>query len=56
MGSNPEMVEQAFSSALGTVARVRFGQPTAALDRELFDMLIKLGQERAKLEALAQQP
>ncbi|WP_457323312.1 hypothetical protein [Roseateles sp. P5_E11] len=53
MGSNPEMIEQAFSSALGTVARVRFGQPTAALDRELFDLLISLGQERARLESLA---
>ncbi len=52
MGSSPEAVEQAFSSALGTVARVRFGQPSGALDRRLFEHLTELGQERRELEAL----
>lgn len=55
MGSSPEMVEQAFSSALGLVARVRFGQPSGALDRELFETLTQLRSERAKLDALAAQ-
>lgn len=53
MGSNPEQVEQAFSSALGTVAKVRFGQSGGALDRDLFARLTELASEREQLKALA---
>lgn len=52
MGSNPEQVEQAFSSALRTVASVRFGQSGATLDRDLFERLTLLGTEREQLKAL----
>ena len=53
LGSNPEDVESAFASALGTVAKVRFGRSGAALDRDLFSMLLDLGQEREQLKALS---
>jgi len=53
MGANPEMVEQAFSSALGSVAQVRFGRSGAALNSDLFGMLLTLGQEREQLKAVA---
>ena len=52
MGSNPAAVEQAFASALGTVASVKFGQSGAALDRNAFTWLLDLGQEREQLKAL----
>ncbi len=56
LGSSPEDVEQAFASALGTVAKVKFGQSGAALDSELFSLMLKLGQERDQLKALAAEP
>jgi len=52
MGSNPEAVEQAFASALGTLATVRFGQSGANLERSTFTLLIQLGQEREQLKAI----
>jgi hypothetical protein len=52
MGSSPENVEQAFASALGTVAQARFGRSAATLDRDLFGLLLELGQEREQLKAL----
>lgn len=52
MGADPAQVEQAFSSALRTVASVRFGQSGAALDRDLFERLMLLGTEREQLKAL----
>jgi hypothetical protein len=56
MGSSPEQVEEAFSSALGTVAAARFGRSGAALDQELFSLLLDLGQEREQLKALGEAP
>lgn len=52
MGANPDAVEQAFASALGTVASVKFGQSGASLDRSAFGLLIELGKEREQLNAL----
>ena len=52
MGANPEFVEQAFSSALGSVAQVKFGRSGAALDSDLFGLLLTLGQEREQLKAV----
>jgi hypothetical protein len=52
MGSSPEQVEQAFSSALRSVATVRFGQSGAALDRQLFTRLTQLAAERDQLKAI----
>lgn len=53
MGATPEEVEQAFASALGTVAKVKFGRSGASLDKEAFGLLIELGQEREQLKTLA---
>lgn len=36
MGASPETVEQAFASALGTIAKVKFGQSGSVLDSDLF--------------------
>lgn len=52
MGSNPDAVEQAFASALGTVASVKFGQGGVGLERSSFNLLLELGQERDQLRAL----
>lgn len=52
MGSNPEQVEQAFSSALGSIATVKFGQSGAGVEREVFDLLLKLGAEKDSLRTL----
>lgn len=52
MGASPETVEQAFASALGTIAKVKFGQSGSVLDSDLFKMLLKLGAEREQLKAL----
>lgn len=52
MGSSPEDVEQAFASALGTVAQARFGRSGTALDRDLFGLLLDLRQEQEQLKAV----
>lgn len=52
MGSSPEQVEQAFASALRSVATVRFGQSGAALDKQLFTRLTELASERDQLKAI----
>lgn len=54
MGSDPEQVEQAFSSALGTIASVKFGQSGADVDRTIFDLLLKLSEEKDSLRVLQQ--
>jgi hypothetical protein len=56
MGSSPEQVEEAFASALGTVASARFGRSGAALNQDLFALLLELGQEREQLKALGDAP
>lgn len=53
MGADPELVEQAFSSALGSVAQVKFGRSGAALNSGLFATILKLDQEREQLTAVA---
>lgn len=52
MGSSPESVEQAFSSALGTVAKVRSGQSAATVDRGVVELLMKLGNEKDRLRSI----
>ena len=52
MGSDPQMVEQAFSEALGSVAQVKFGRAGVPVERDIFALLLGLGQEREQLNAL----
>lgn len=52
MGSDPSQVEQAFASALGTVAQAKSGQSAQVLDQDLIELLLKLAHERAALEQL----
>lgn len=54
MGSDPEQVEQAFASALGTVASVKFGQGGAAVNDAVMDLLLKLADEKDSLRQLQQ--
>ncbi|QGZ39895.1 hypothetical protein IP92_02221 [Pseudoduganella flava] len=56
MGSSPETVEQAFSSALGTVAQVRYGDTGAELDRTMFARLTVLHSDKERLRVLTRQP
>lgn len=52
MGANPEQVEQAFSSALGSVAIAKFGRASAGVDREVLDLLLELSEEKEELRVL----
>ncbi len=52
MGASPEAVEQAFSSALGTVARVRFSPSATSVERDLFARLNELAAERDQFKTL----
>lgn len=52
MGSDPQMVEQAFSEALGSIAQVKFGRAGVPVERDIFALLLALGQEREQLNAL----
>lgn len=54
MGSDPQMVEQAFSEALGSVAQVKYGRAGVPVERDIFAMLLALGQEREQLTAVAE--
>lgn len=56
MGANPEVVEQAFSSALGAVAQVKFGESGNELDQTLFARLVLLSSEKERLRAIGGQP
>ena len=53
MGANPDAVENAFASALGTVASVKFGTRGSGLERNSFSLLLELSREREELKALA---
>ena len=56
MGAEPEAVEQAFSSALGTVAMATSGQSGNAVDREALKALLDMGRDKARLQALLAAP
>lgn len=56
MGSNPDAVEQAFSSALGTVAAVKFGESGSALERQSLKLLLELGREKERLSSIVKEP
>jgi hypothetical protein len=56
MGADPEAVEQAFSSALGTVAMATSGMSGNAVDREALKALLDMGRDKARLQALLAAP
>lgn len=56
MGSSPEKVEQAFSSALGTLAMAKSDIGRSVQDSRLFELLLRLSDERRRLAALALPP
>lgn len=56
MGAEPEAVEQAFSSALGTVAMATSGVSGNAVDREALKALLDMGRDKARLQALLAAP
>lgn len=56
MGADPEAVEQAFSSALGTVAMATSGVSGNAVDREALKALLDMGRDKARLQALLAAP
>jgi len=56
MGASPEMVEQAFSSALGTVAMAANAASGSAVDRQALQALLDMGRDKARLQALLATP
>jgi hypothetical protein len=52
MGADPQAVEQAFSEALGSVAQVKYGRAGVPIERDIFALLLALGQEREQLNAI----
>jgi len=56
MGSSPEMVEQAFSTALGTVALAANGASGNAVDRDALKALLDMGRDKAQLQSILAAP
>ncbi len=56
MGASPETVEQAFSSALGSVAMAANGASGNAVDREALKALLDMGRDKARLQAILAAP
>ncbi len=56
MGASPETVEQAFASALGTVALAANGASGSAVDREALQALLDMGRDKARLQAILAAP
>jgi hypothetical protein len=52
MGTNPEKFFEAIDSSLGAVAEAQAGQRTQALDRTLFQELVRMRAERDGLEVV----
>ena len=52
MGSNPEIVEQAFSTALGSIAQIKFGEAGGELDRKLLAQLTTLHADKERLKSV----
>mgnify|MGYP003575554489 CR=1 FL=1 len=52
MGTSPDTVQQAFASALGTVAKVRSGESSVAFDRNIIDVLSGLSSEKNDLRSI----
>jgi hypothetical protein len=52
MGTSPDTVQQAFASALGTVAKVRSGESSVAFDRNIIDVLSGLSAEKSDLRSI----
>jgi len=56
MGASPETVEQAFSSALGSVALAANGASGSSVDRDALKALLDMGRDKARLQALMAAP
>jgi hypothetical protein len=56
MGASPEKVEQAFSTALGTVALAANGASGNAVDRDALKALLDMGRDKAQLQSLLAAP
>lgn len=56
MGASPETVEQAFASALGSVAMASNGASGNAVDREALKALLDMGRDKARLQAILAAP
>lgn len=52
MGSSPEAMEQAFASALGTVASARTAGNGQAVDKDALATLLEAARQRSRLQAL----
>ena len=56
MGSSPEKVEQAFSTALGTVALAANGASGSTVDRDALKALLDMGRDKAQLQTILSAP
>ena len=56
MGASPEAVEQAFASALGSVAMASSGVSGNAVDRDALKALLDMGRDKAQLQAILAAP
>jgi hypothetical protein len=56
MGSSPDKVEQAFSTALGTVALAASGATGSTVDREALKALLDMGRDKAQLRSILAAP
>ena len=56
MGSSPEKVEQAFSTALGTVALAANGASGSTVDRDALKALLDMGRDKAQLQSILAAP
>jgi hypothetical protein len=56
MGSSPEKVEQAFASALGSVASAKSGESGNAVDRKALATLLQMHKDKGELQELLAKP
>ena len=56
MGASPEVVEQAFSSALGSLAVAKSGESGNAVDRKALQALLDMARDKAALQAILAAP
>lgn len=55
MGSSPEKFFQAVDESLGVISQAQAEQQSAALDRDLFEALVMVKNERERLDALSKE-
>ena len=56
MGASPETVEQAFASALGSVAMAANGASGSTVDRDALKALLDMGRDKARLQTILAAP